>query len=112
MQPKCVNAPRQSEMAITITMAAAQNGSVAVGLTIALRRSIPATHSLRSRSPAPGAPAGNMEKSLCTEGTLPDLCVAHNPRWKHSEIALLRGVPAGYALYHQRFSVRRGWLYG
>jgi len=96
MQPKCVNAPRQSEVASTITMPAAQNGSDAVGLNIAVRRSIPATHSLRSRSPAPGAPAGNMEKSLCTEGTLPDPCVAHNPRWKHSGIALLRGVPLGY----------------
>jgi hypothetical protein len=26
-----------------------------------VRRSTPATHSRRSRSPAPGAPAGNME---------------------------------------------------
>jgi hypothetical protein len=73
-------------------MPVAQNGSVAVGLNIALRRSIPATHSLRSRSPAPGAPAGNMEKSLCTEGTLADPSIAHNPRWKHSGIALLRGA--------------------
>ena len=61
MQPKCVNAPRQSKIAIIITMPAAQNGSVAVGLNIAVRRSTPATHSRRSRSPAPGAPAGNME---------------------------------------------------
>jgi hypothetical protein len=67
-------------MASTITMAAAQNGSGAVGLNIAARRSMPATHNLRSRSPAPGGPAGNMEKSLCTEGTLPKPCVAHNPR--------------------------------
>lgn len=88
MQLRGVKAPIQSEMARTIKPAASQNGISTVDFTIRLRRSIPAAHRRRIRSPIPAPPTGNMEKSLCTARTIADRSLPDNPQRKHSDIAL------------------------
>jgi len=70
---------------------------------------VPATQSRRIRRAAPAAPAGNMEKSLCTE-----IKAGRNDRsgkWPFGEslrLALTSQIPSEAALYHSFDGARAG----